>query len=139
MGYESKIFVVDRLAISKNIKGEPINPPIVSALIVASYDLCDMGGEKWAAEFYAAFKKEIDYTLYVPSVDDEGKEVVEGRNTDMYGDHMKAATLDDLIRALTICERREHYRRIPPLIALLSALSADKEEWGELQAVHYGH
>lgn len=123
MGYESRLYVVGRF------EGR-----YVLASVIAEYDLCKMGGESYAPEFYKAFKREIDYPIYV---DDEE------RYEDCYGDKLKAADLDELIAALTAVEQREHYRRIPPLVAMLTALSLSRDEWEtdytRLEVVHYGY
>lgn len=128
MGYESKLYIVNRHDFRPSydhVWGE----------IVATFDLSKMGYSNH--EFYDAFTKEIDYEFYLPTCDDNGNEVMDFVNTDCYGTHMKSADLKTVIRALEICEERDHYRRLPPLIAMLKAF--DESEWDELQVVHYGY
>lgn len=137
MGYESKIYIVERHEINKRFDGAPIDPPIVNALVVASYDLCKMGYSN--TEFFDAFRNEIDYTLWLPGCDDYGNETMTDVDEDCYGEHMKSADIDELIEALKICEQRDRYRRIPPLVAMLEAFAAEREQWDELQVVHYGY
>ena len=139
MGYESKVYIVERHEHNKTVGGEPIDPPIINSIVLASYDLCKMGGMDFAPEFYNAFKKEIDYKLWLPSFDDYGNETTADVDEDCYGEHMKSANIDELIEALKVCEQRDHYRRIPPLVAMLEAFAAEKDEWNELQVVHYGY
>ena len=140
MGYESKIFIVERYEFPKM---ETI-PAHVSGAVVAEYDLCKMGGMDYNPEFYKAFKREIDYTLWLPTFDKDGNEVMGEVSEDCYGEHMKAATIPDLLSALKKCEKREHYRRLPPLIAMLEAFKKELDEWENrdsvtLEVVHYGY
>ena len=125
MGYESKIIIVERAQYTPNI---------ISALVVAQYDLCNMGYKN--REFYDVFKTEIDYDLYLPNGDE-----IQPLRMDCYGKHMKSADIGELIAALKVCDAREHYRRIPPLIAMLE--SFDLGEWNSdyqrLEAVHYAY
>lgn len=137
MGYESKILLVNRHEIKTRFDGTPLERPIINAEVVAEYDLCKMGWQ--AQEFYAAFRREIDYTLFLPGVDANGDERIMEKDEDMYGDHLKSADIGELLAALKVCEERDHYRRIPPLIAMLETLSNMREEWPVLEAVHYGY
>ena len=132
MGLESKVFVVQR----KEFEKRGNRPAWVSASVIAEFDLCKMG---WGnQEFFKAFKREIDFTIYLPTCDEEGNETVSAVNEDCYGEHMKSAELSVLISALETIEARDHYRRLPPLIAMLKAFNDD--EWdGELQAVLYNY
>lgn len=138
MGYESKIFIVSRRELESPKTGE-IFP---CAIIVATYDLCSVGWDN-INTMKSAFKREIDYTLFLPGCDSEGNERIVETDTDCYGDHMRAATLPDLIETIKALEQAEHYRRYPPLLAMLEAFNAEVEagEWDgeELQAVHYGY
>ena len=132
MGYESKVFIVERHYFPKRENF----PEWISASVIAEFDLSKMGYDN--EEFFDAFKREIDYTIYMPVCDNDGNETIAPVDEDCYGKHMKYATLPELISALKICEKRDHYRRLPPLIAMLKAFNAN--EWdGELQAVHYGY
>lgn len=125
MGYESKIIIVNR---------SQYTPAIINALVVAQYDLCNMGYKN--TEFYDVFKNEIDYDLYLPNGDE-----IHPTRMDCYGKHMKSADIGELIAALKTCEAREHYRRIPPLIAMLESfdLSEWNSEYHRLEAVHYAY
>lgn len=131
MGYESKLFVVNRIHFSERDG----MPEWICAQEIASYDLSKMGYD--AKEFFAAFKTEIDYKLWMPVCDDHGNETIGETDIDCYGEHMKGATLEDLIPALEAVEQRDRYRRLPPLIAMLKAF--DPSEWDDLQVVHYGY
>ena len=139
MGYESKVFIVEHYTFIKDFEGNLLDNPIHSAIVVAEYDLSKMGYDN--SEFYKVFKKEIDYKLWMLSCDDDGNEIGMDVDTDCYGEHMKSADIGELIEVLKRCEAREHYRRIPPLIAMLEAFKLD--EWNNahctLEAVHYGY
>ena len=135
MGYESKVYIVERNEFPKRDTW----PSYISAIVLAEYDLANTG---WRMdEFHSAFKRDIDYKLWLPTCDADGNEIMGEVDTDPYGEHMKAADLPDLISALETIEAREHYRRIPPLLAMLKAINLD--EWtdstGRIEAVHYGH
>ena len=137
MGYESKIFIV-----SRNELKYTDGMPFVNAIIEVEYDL-DKVGWKNIKTLTSAFKREIDYTLFLPGCDNEGNERIVETDKDCYGDHMRAATLPDLIETIKALEQAEHYRLYPPLLAMLEAFNAEVEagEWdgNELQAVHYGY
>lgn len=137
MGYESKILLVNRHESKTRFDGTTLERPIINAEIVAEYDLCKMGCQ--AQEFYAAFRREIDYTLFLPGVDANGDERIMEKDEDMYGDHLKSANIEELLAALKACEERDHYRRLPPLIAMLETLANMRDEWPVLEAVHYGY
>jgi hypothetical protein len=132
MGLESKVYIVER----KEFPERDNRPAWVSAIVIAEFDLCKMG---WGnQEFFKAFKREIDFTIYLPTCDKDGNETVSAVNKDCYGEHMKSAELSVLISALETIEARDHYRRLPPLISMLKAFNSD--EWdGELQAVLYNY
>ena len=98
-------------------------------------------GRGVSPEFFKAFKREIDYTIWMLDCDNDGNEVGMAVDHDKYGEHMKSADIGELIDALKRCEAREHYRRIPPLIAMLEAFNLDEwnTEYCRLEAVHYGY
>ena len=140
MGYESKIYIVSRNELQGCKNPETGKHPVI-ALVVASFDLCRVGYNN--REFFDAFKNPIDYTLWLPTCDKYGKEVMSTVDKDCYGEHLKSADLQELIDALQIAESREHYRRFVPIIAMLQAFVNDKEAWNndheQLQAVHFGY
>ncbi len=133
MGYESRVYIIRRSEIEKTDHTEPW----VWGEVIARYDLSKMGD---ALEFFGAFRKEIDYTLYLPYCDEYGDERVVETQMDCYGEHMKSANINEVITALENIEARDHYRRLPPLIAMLKAFAAEQDEWNsKLEVVHYGH
>lgn len=136
MGYESKIYIVERVE-WKNVFGEKI----VTGMIVATFDLCNVGYNN--RKFFNAFRNEIDYGLYLPGIDDYGNEALICQRKDCYGDWMKSADISEVIDALKEAEQREHYRRFPPVIAMLEAFRDELADWNSggctLQVVHYGY
>lgn len=132
MGYESKIYIVERSEYENRITGEKE----VSALKIADFDLCCMGYEN---AFYSVFNREIDFDMYLPGVNADGEEVITATREDCYGERMKMCDLSALLDVLRKYEAKEHYRRLPPLIAMLQAFVDGAGEWGELKAVRYAH
>ena len=142
MGYESKVLIVEKKEIETG-SGEPI----VYANIIAEYDLCKMGWR--AGPFYKAFKNPIEYKLYLPGVDERGRECIVETDEDCYGEHMKAASLPELADALRKINDEDPYRRIPPLLALVEAFCENIGDWNgdfdhiggsvRIEAVHFGY
>lgn len=132
MGYESKVIIVER----KEFPRDGERSSWVSAIPVAEYDLCKLGWENQAI-YNKAFRREIDYRLWMPSVDKDGNEIMADVNEDGYGDHLKAAELPELISALEKIAERDNYWRLPPLISMLKAFAASGVNG--LEAVHYGY
>lgn len=132
MGYESRIYIMLRAEYTNKKTGKKL----VSALEVAQFELCVMGENK---AFYNVFDREIDFDMYLPGVDDQGREIMEFTRSDCYGDPLKMCDLSALLDVLKQAEAKEHYRRLPPLIAMLQAFVDGAEEWGELKAVRYAH
>ena len=138
MGYESKLYIVDRNEY-ENFKGTAKN---VYGDVIATYDLSKMGD----GDFYALFTKDIDFDLtdnylYDSKVSAEKGEdyytMVED-NRDCYGDLCKYAEIDDVIAYLeNYMTTKDYYRRVAPLLALLKGLN--KEDWTNLVVVHYGY
>ena len=132
MGYESKIYIVERSEYTDKKTGKLY----VSALKIASCDLCVMGNN---SAFYGVFDRPIDFDMFLPGVDEHGREIMEFSRSDCYGETLKMCDLPALLDVLKQAEAREHYRRLPPLIAMLQAFVDGAEEWGKLKAVRYAH
>jgi hypothetical protein len=61
---------------------------------------------------------------------------------DSYGDELKCTSdLNKVIRELNKSEKRKHYRRLNPCIAMLESLNKQikNNEWGKILVVHYGY
>lgn len=128
MGYESRIYIMRR----NEIMNEHMDKPLIYADEIAEFDLCKLGYEHGNI-VRDAFKMPIDFDFYM-----NGDEPTRG---DAYGKLLKYCGIRELHKALLEYYEKVKYRRIPPLIACLSALIGDSDKWtdGELIAVHYGY
>lgn len=130
MGYESRIYIVDKSITHKTREGKTF-PPITNnsgkryAEVIASVDMCKMG------DFSDIFKVETDCYIY----GNDGNTEIE---KDCYGDPLKEAPLPDVIAYLEKYARsREYYRRINPLLSLLKGFNPS--DWNALTVLHYGY
>lgn len=115
MGYESKMYIMERYEINGNANG----------IEVATFDLCKMG---WGNGFLELFDEEIDYEIW--DGDEHSRE-------DLYGDVCKFAPVGKVIEWLRNEVKHNDYRRLRPFLGLLEGF--DESQWSDLQVVHYGH
>ena len=123
MGYESKLYIVERGSL-KDDDGKTY------ARVLAMFDMCKMG-----YHFVDVFEKETDLYFYA---DDGNTRIVE----DMYCDPIREATVEDVIDVLEeAVENGDDYRRIFPLLAALKTLYEQQTDgrWGELAVLHFGY
>ena len=126
MAYESRIFIVNR---KKRTVWNPLLGKDVDWVYgenIADIKMSAMHNE----EFYALFDKEIDYKLFIDNPDKDTDE-------DYYGEHLKYASVDTVVRWLEKEITHNEYRRLPVLLGLLKGF--DQKRWDELQVVHYGY
>lgn len=118
MGYESRLYVVDK----SNIRCNGLR----YAEKIASFDLCV------ATNYLVGSIKEYPETdCYIYA---EGEEL----HTDCYGDVMNEIPLQDMINLLEEAIRIESYRRLYPALGLLKGFW--KGDWGDnLVVLHYGY
>lgn len=117
MGYESKLYVVDKHHWKWSNKpwGE----------VIAMFDLCKVPG--------------LNFSKYPPTdcyiyADDGNTEIRE----DNYGDPLKEIPIKDMIQMLEEAIKTEdYYRRYQPCLSLLKGFNLD--DWGNLVILHYGH
>lgn len=122
MAYESRIYLVD-----VHHMGEAKSGRVFFAETIAVFNLSSMGyGNGWSG----LFTTPVDFGIYAENGNDKFCE-------DRYGDHLKSADFDKVIAWLESAEKRDHYRRIPPLLGILKGF--DRREWEDLQIVHYGY
>ena len=121
MGYESRIFIMDRNTY-KGIDGNDHS----WAEQIAMVNMCKMG---YDSGFHELFTEPIDYKIFI----DEEHDVDE----DCYGEHLKSATVQAVIDWLEKEIETDDYRRLPVLLGLLKGFQTDR--WSELQVVHYGY
>ena len=121
MGYESRIFVVNRS------ETELDNGKIyVWAEKIADIKMCKMYNG-----FTDLFKKKIDYALFIDSESEDTQ-------TDKYGDIMTYTDCETVITYLeNLIANGENYRRLSILLGLLKGI--DIAQWNEIQIVHYGY
>lgn len=115
MGYESKLYVIEKSDAGKDENGKRW------AEVIATFDLC---------------KVNIDFRKY-PATDcyiyQENEKIVK----DCYGDPLKELTIKEAITEIENVATRDEYRRWKPILGLLKGFNAD--EWGELRVLHYGY
>jgi len=119
MGYESRAYLVALHRYGKKV---------IWAEDVAKIDLSKMGyGNGWRE----LFKRDIDYKLYA---DDRNTQF----DTDCYGEHMKAASVDDVIKWLEKeMSKDDCWWRVKLLHGLLSSLPP--EDRTAFEVVHFGY
>lgn len=118
MGYESKLYVVDK---------HKFNDSYIWGEVIAMYDLCKVPDVSCKMRKYPA----TDCFIYA---DDGNTEITEDR----YGDTMKEIPVADAIRIIeNAIERDPHYRRYNPCLQLLKGF--DLDDWGNLVVLHFGH
>lgn len=118
MGYESRLYVVNRF-VASNWNN------YVFAEKIAQFDMCCVG---WNPD--KIFTTPIDFSIGYDKND-------EPIYNDMYGKRCGMASVADVITAVEALEEREHYRRFSPLLGFLRGL--DESEWDDLRVVHFGY
>ena len=123
MGYESRLYVVDKY---KNMKNEDLG--LVWSSVIAVYDLSKAG-----EDFVRKVRAFPDTDCYVYA-DDGNTPIVEDR----YGAKLKEIPLNEMIAILAYEIRaNSYYRRLKPILALLMAF--DPRDWENLVVLHYGY
>lgn len=125
MGYESKLYVVDKLSNQASIRPDGMQYCNVIAMI----DLC---------KYYKWSNKAINYPMtscYFYTEDGKTQILEDG-----YGDPLREIPLDD---AIEIFEEEfysgEDYRRLVPTLTLLQSLKDNENQWNEIVVLHYGY
>ena len=125
MGYESKIFVIEKSSYAD------IKEKLHFAPCIAMFDL---GKMNYAGAFHKLFTSETArntmYYIY------EGNE---GLIKDCYDHELTEATLPETIEALEKDLSVDYYRRISPVVTALKAYNDNQKDWGELAVLHYGY
>lgn len=121
MGYESRIFIMDR-----NENEAPNGEKYTWAEKIAMVNMCKMGYDNG---FHELFTEPIDYKIFIDGETET--------DVDRYGEHLKSATVQTVIDWLEKEIKTEDYRRLPVLLGLLKGFQTDR--WSELQVVHYGY
>lgn len=123
MGYESKIYIVER---SNNLKNDD---GMIYAQVISMFNMCKMGS------LINVFEKKADCYFYA---DDGNTKVLEDR----YGDPIREAEIEDFIYVLKeAIDSGETYRRIFPLLAFLETIYEQQRDgkWKNIALLHYGY
>ena len=121
MGYESRVFIVNR---------NEIEHQDGTAWIYAE-KIADIKMGKMYDGFTDLFDKKVDYDLYIDNGD-------EATQTDKYGDVMTYTDCQAVIAYLEkLITDGENYRRLTLLLGLLKGIN--EKQWCNIQVVHYGY
>ena len=121
MSYESRLYIMDRSVIERG----PHWDAYVYAQKIATIDMSST-----PEGFVDLFNEPIDYTIFVDGENDTDE--------DMYGDHLKYTSIENVIGWIKNELKQDgYYRRLMPLLGLLQGF--DPEDWHELQIVHFGY
>lgn len=138
MGYESRVFVIERHEYDM-----PNGSKWVFGDELARFDLSKMGYEIVDNKYFSdVFKTEIDFDLHDIGEDPNAEEYnEEDYRFDRYGAHCKWATIDQVLHWLENSEvlQVEHYRRAVMLYDALKMFKAHEADFGQLVVVHYGY
>ena len=121
MGYESRLYVVEKCNTTENVNGKSLK----WAEVVAMIDLCKCYPVSDKMRKYP----ETDAFFY----DSADKKVTE----DLYGEPLREIPLSDAIQIVGQAMESGYYRRYEPAMGLLKGFNAD--DWGDLVVLHYGH
>ena len=125
MGYESKLFVIEK----SELRGSQKREDMKCAQIVAMFDLCKV---------YA-----INFSKYPPTehyifAENGDEETLK----DKYGDPLRELTLSEAVAEIEqAMEKEPSYRRWKPCLAMLKEFRDTNEaQWdNELAVLHYGY
>ena len=121
MGYESRVFVVNRNEIERKD----------GSIYVWAENIADVKMSSMYNGFTDLFDKQVDYELYIDNGDEFTK-------TDKYGNVMTYTDCKTVIDYLEkLIANGEKYRRLTVLLGLLKGFN--EEDWDNIQVVHYGY
>lgn len=124
MGYESKLYVVEKSSLSPDKYTKKCY-----AGIIAMFDVC-----KFCAlsdKFRNA--KETDCYFYA---DDGNTQILEDR----CGKPLTELPLNSVIEILeNLNDSEKEYRRFAPFLAMLKSFQAESKSWNDLAVLHYGY
>ena len=121
MGYESKIYVVEKTSIIDNEKRY--------AQEIATFKL----GKIYFLSDVLRNNPITDCFVYA---DDGNTQVIEDR----YGDALTESTIEEVISILEkAVSNGEDYRRIFPLLSTLNTIKERREQWGNIAVLHFGY
>lgn len=124
MGYESKLYIVEKSTVKNN-------DGMAYARVIAMFDMCKF------SVLSHMLRDEPKATCYFYA-DDGDTEVLE----DKYGCPLTETTVRNVINVLeTTVANGEDYRRIFPLLSTLKVIDEQQKNgrWGEIVVLHYGY
>lgn len=128
MGYESKIYIIDRHEHKK------IDETFYTyGDKIMEIDLCKMGyGMYNRKSFTDLFTHEIDFDLWING---------NPTQTDCYDEHCKYGDIDAIINWLNKMVKDTDYRRAKLFLAILKSIKKQIKDgcWTDIKIVHYGH
>ncbi len=123
MGYESRIYIIEKRSVSLEELGKRWGEVIAQFELGKVYNLSDLLRNKPATDCY----------VYA---DDGDTRIVEDR----YGKPLTEVSIPDAIKAIeTAIARGEENRRLPLLLAALKQLDEQPNLWRELAVLHFGY
>lgn len=121
MGYESRLYIVDKSTLTYDIDGSDRR----YAQIIAQFDLCKIDNSVFMdIDRYS----ETDAYIYV-----DGNLTY----TDCYGAVLTEIPLKDAIKIFSKAVKEHDYRRYKPCLGLLKGF--DPTQWTDLVVLHYGY
>jgi hypothetical protein len=120
MGYESRLYVINKSTLAEDINGKKM----YWAEVVATFNLCVAGTVIEMCEYPETDAYFCDGNILVTE--------------DKYGEPLKEVPVKDAIEIISKAAKQEHYRRFEPCLNLLKGF--DLSEWGgNLAVLHYGY
>ena len=118
MGYESKLYVVEKTSVRYDgwCYGQ----------VVAMFDLCK-------CYEVSSVMREYEPTDTYFYADDGNTRITR----DCYDDRLPEIPIDDAIEIIREAAAHDDYRRYKPCLAFLEAI--DKSQWRDIVVLHYGH
>lgn len=121
MGYESKLYIIEKRNHSLKHDGMRWGE------VIATYDLCKCG----PITDFMYNRHATDCYVYA---DDGNTRITE----DEYGKKLTEAPIPLVIAELEKLKEYD-YRRIYPLLSMLQTFENNRDQWGEIAVLHYGH
>lgn len=123
MGYESKLYIVEKSNLTPDKNGKRY------ANVMAMFDMCKF----YELSDILREQKETDCYIYA---DDGNTKIVKDR----YDQKLTEASIPFVISILEkILKSGGSYRRIYPLLNALKAFNEQKDKWGDIVVLHYGY
>lgn len=123
MGYESKLYIVEKSSLTPDKDGKRYADVIAMFNMRKFYELSDVLGEQ----------KETDCYIFA---DDGNTKILEDR----YDQKLTESSIPFVISILErILQDGKDYRRIYPLLNALKAFDEQKDKWGDIVVLHYGY